>query len=300
MHALALSSDLAVEAQRANLSVLLGESPFVSAMILAWTEHYGPVRVAGFEDRLDLATFPLAGPQPIWLRDGAHTLRVQDLTPLRSLARIAPILVTGADWGDAEFKAYLGSKKHSLRIYDGTRTNTPSARTLVCRWMVRETDMSPSIVKYVAESVDYREEAVVEFVKRAKFFPGRDMTSSLADVLMYDLRSDDIVDAILSFRGAEALSIARQVPESIRVAFRALPAKVGLMARMYPVVMRHPKPSVEASREAKVPLPTLSLYWSTAGRYSPDETVFRLRLLSSLSENSPRDYGALAALVALW
>lgn len=285
-----------------KIAAFVGASPFITAMVQEWLALNAPVRTVPLdENHVDLAIMPLMGSQSVWVRGGLDSMTMKDMVALRAIAQIAPVLVTGEKWGDAQVKEWWETRKGAtFRLYDDIRTGTPGAHKVMERWVQRTTGVHVSLAKYVCKRLDHQEFALAEFIKRTKFFSSEVLTSSLVDVLSFDLCDGDLAEDILFLRGAQALRNGREAPASISRALRRLPAKVALLSRMYPIVMRYPKVSVEASKESKIPLPVLAHYWATAGQYDPHAVVFRLRLLSSLSEYSRHDFAALAVLVALW
>lgn len=257
-------------------------------------------RVVLAESGVDaLSQRSLSGSSNWYVPDGVEKFSARDIPTVSRLLRTDVMTIAGSQWGDPEFAAWW-KKSSARKVFDSAKMSTATSRRLLQEWVSDEGRLSPELSDHACSRVDYRPELAVPLARKARPFNGT-LTGSDLSLLALDFYAPDFSEAVIQFRSVLALESADAMPSSaVRPALYQTSSLVLLMARMYPFVLRFPQPSAEAARVSRIPLSTLKQYWSVAGRYAPQDVIYRLDLLRFLSEASPCDRSTLVSLVTMW
>lgn len=235
------------------------------------------------------------------LRNATHYLSSHDIPTLERALRVCDrIVLSGSHWSDVDVMEWWGRSSSNRKIFDISKMTTKTARRLLEQWVQAVSGMSPAMSTFACERVRFDPALAVPLARKAAVFDGN-LTASDVETLARDFYTEDFVEHLLQMRTRDAVRVAQtmdaaQCKAALSQALHALP----MMARINAAVLAYPAPSGEASRTTRLPITTLAKYWQVAGRYGPQEVLYRLDLLRYLTESSPRDYSSLTSLVAMW
>lgn len=234
------------------------------------------------------------------LQGAARHLTAHDIPTLGRLVKVYDkVVVSGSHWSDVEVEEWW-KRSGTRKIFDSTKMSTKTSRRLLEQWVSNVSSLSSSMSVHACEQVGYDPAKAVALARKVAVFDGL-LTGSDISLLAQDFHSDDFVAYLLQMRTREALAAAETLDEAqVRAALVEAAHALPLLARVNAAVIAYPAPSGEASRSSRLPTTTLAKYWKIAGRYTPQDVLYRLDLLRYLTESSPRNYSSLVSLVAMW
>ena len=262
-----------------------------------------PAGAAVISDAAGLAELSQTSMQPVsyvHLRGATTYLSVHDIPTLGRLLKVYDrVVLTGTYWADSEVEQWW-SKSSTRKILDSEKMSTKTARRLLQQWVAQVSGLSLSMALHACEQVRFDPELAVPLARKVAVFDGQ-VTGSGISLLAQDFQVGDFVEHLLQMRGGEALAAARTLSDAqCRQALAEAAHTLPLLSRVNAAVLVHSVPNGEASRSSRLPTTTLGKYWQVAGRYTPQDVLYRLDLLRYLTESPPRNYSSLVSLVAMW